>query len=1086
VSLPSFGVRKHVPVRLLMISILIGGVYTLLTLRREFFPETTPEQATITMPYPGATPAEIEESMARKVEDAVVELKEVEKVTTTINEGFGTIRVEFRDGIDIRKGVDEVEKSIDLLQDLPEDAEEIRVTEFEPNIPTIMVTLFGDADEDVLKRSIRRVADDLRTLPGMGSIVIGGVRNYELRVDVNAGALLEHGISLPQVADAISAWMRDMPGGSLRTNVGNTNVRTMGVAEHAEAVREIVVKATGGGQSLRVGDIAEVFDGFTDEQLALRYNGKPAVNLTVFKTGEQDAIKIAEMVRAYVAGRRGEPFPGGAVDHVMKAHKLQAWRLGHDTPDKLPVEIATHSDLARFIEGRLKLLTDNAFQGAALIFVIILVFMSARIAWLVVLGLTTAICGTLVLMNAFGITLNLLTMFGLLITLGMLEDDAIVVSENINARRLKGDPPLVAAIKGAEQVFWPVVCTVLTTIVAFVPLAFVKGSIGELLASLPWVVLCSLLVSLLETMMMMPSHMAHGMERRERRQPGPVSRALRRYEQWRDDRFIRPATNLYGRFVAFSTEHRYVVASIALAMMIISLGMIAGGRLPFVFLQESDAETIVAELRMPIGTSLARTDEIAKRIENAAVAQPEIISVSTVVGQRSDLESSALDAAATHVAQIFIELMEVERRQGGGGRESQDVVASIRNAIGPIPDAEEIRFSEISGGPGGPDISIELKAADASLIAPVVVEIRELLASFDGVIDISDDDYSAQRELQIRLKPGAAALGLTVADVARQVRGALFGLDAHTFSASREDIDVRVRLDPVSRRSMDAIENFWVIVPGPDGGRRIPLSEIAEVVEGNSYATIRRVNRERTVTVTADTAPGVSPEFIMAALAPKVDELMAGHPGVQVDYAGRQEDLRKAFSTLPLAFGAACILIYVIVAWLFSSYTQPLVVMVAIPFGIIGVVWGHILLDYELTFLSLIGFVALSGVVVNNSLILIEFYNEKRAAGMPIRPALVESGKERLRAIVLTSITTFFGLMPLVLETSFQAKFLIPMAISVSFGLLSSTALTLLVLPCLLVIFDDIHKTTHFLWHGRTRDDDVADRHAAPVELATD
>ncbi len=1084
-NVAEFGVRKPVPIRLLMLSILIGGIVALVSIRREFFPETTPEQATITLPYPGATPEEIEESMARKVEDAVVELDEVEKVTTRINEGFGTIRVEFRDGVETRKGVDEVQRAIDLLQDLPDDAEEIRVTEFEPNIPTIMVTLYGDADEDVMKRSIRRVADDLRTLPGMGSIIISGVRNDELRVDVDGAALLEHGISLPQVTDSIRAWMSDLPGGSLRTNVGNTNVRTLGVAERADAIRQIVVKASDQGQSIRVGDIATVFSDFTDEQIESRFNGKPAVSLTVFKTGKQDAVKIAEMVRAYVVGRQHGEYPGGFADHVMKPHTLRAWKLGHDAPDPLPVAIVSHSDFARFIEGRLGLLVDNAFQGAALIFLIIFLFMSLRMAWIVVMGLTTAICGTLILMLAFGVTLNMLTMFGLLITLGMLEDDAVVVSENINARHAKGDPPMIAAIRGAQQVFWPVLCTVLTTIVAFLPLAFVKGTIGELLASLPIVVLCSLLVSVLETMTMMPSHMAHAMEKRERREPGRIGSFLRRFEKWRDRRVIGPLTDLYGRFVAFSINHRYVTASIALAIMIASMGLVIGKRLPFVFLQDTDAETVIVDLRLPIGASLAQTDAVVQQIEAAARAQPEVVWVSSVVGSSTDLESSAVLAASTHVAQMFIELQEVEKRQAEGGRESRDVVEAIRNAAGPMPDVEEFRYTEMSGGPSGRDISIVVKGEDSEPVSSAVERIKSLLAGYDGVKDISDDDFDAQRELQIRLKPGAASLGVTVAEVARQVRGTLFGLDAHTYSARREDIDVRVRIDPDSRRRMSTIEGFWVIVQGREGPRRIPLAEIAEVSEGNSYSTIRRINRERAITVTADTAPGVSPEFIFDAVRPRLAEIASSTPGITLDVAGRQEDLNKAFSTLPLAFGAACVLIYVIVAWLFSSYTQPLVVMVAIPFGIIGVIWGHLLLGYELTFLSLIGFVALTGVVVNNSLILIEFYNEKRVAGVPMRDALVETGKERLRAIVLTSITTFVGLMPLVLETSFQAKFLIPMAIAVSFGLLSSTALTLLVLPCLLVIFDDLANIVYVLWNGRRRP--VSKRRIeSAVDLATD
>lgn len=1076
-SLASFGVRKPVPIRLLMWGIIIGGIWTAFTIRREFFPETTPERASISLPYPGATPTEIEESMARKVEDAVVELKQVEKVTTTISEGFGSMMVEFKDGEDIRKAIDDVENAIDRLQDLPDDAEEIKVTEIEPNIPAIMVSLYGDAGEDALKSSMRRIIDDLRAMPGMGTIVPGGIRDYEIRVDVDAAALLEHGLSLSQVTATIGQWTSDLPGGSLRTAVGSTSVRTLGVSERAEAIRGIVLKASTNGQIVRVGDVANVSESFTDDQFYLRFNGAPAVNLTVFKTGEQDAIRIAELVRAYVAGRQGKPYPGNEISKSFKPAVHEAWLSGSKHPDPLPGELAIHSDLTRVIEGRLKLLTDNAVQGAALIFLTILFFMNLHMARLVVMGLVTAIFGTLILMSLFGITLNLLTMFGLLITLGMLEDDAIVVSENINARYARGEPPMAAAIKGAEQVFWPVMSTVLTTIVAFVPLSMVKGSIGELLASLPWVVLCSLAVSVLETMVMMPSHMAHALEKQERK-PGFITRSLQRWERWRDRRIIEPVTRFYGRFVLLSTQYRYISTSIAIATMIICVALVATDRLKLVFLQETDAETVIVDLRMPIGTSLEQTALAVRRLEQAATAQPEVVCISSVVGQRTDIETNAVDAAATHLAQLFVEMQEVSTRQAEGGRESQQVIAAIRDAAGPLGDVEELRFSEISGGPGGRDISIEVKGANRDSVDLAVEELKQVLAGLKGVADISDDDYSSQKELQIQLKPAAAALGISVADVAREVRGTLHGLEAHTFSANREDIDIRVRLDEASRRSMKSIEDLWIIADGPEGVRRVPLQEIADLSDGSAFATIRRVNRERTVTVAADTTPGVSPEFIMKGVKPHVDRLAAANPDLAFEYAGRQEDLRKAFSTLPVAFGAACLMIYVIVAWLFSSYVQPLIVMIAIPFGIVGVVGGHLLLGYDLTFLSMIGFVALSGVVVNNALILIEFFNDKRRRGIPLREALAEAGQERLRAIVLTSITTFFGLMPLVLETSFQAKFLIPMAIAVSFGLLSSTVLTLLVLPCIIVIFDDVHRLVHLLWHGRARES-----HAPPGAL---
>ena len=1094
-SLARFGVTKPVPVNLLMVAILVAGVYCALNLRREFFPETDPDRAQIVLAYPGATPEEIEESLARKVEDAVAEIDEVDRIETTLAEGGGGVMVEFREGTNVSKAVDEVEREVDRLLDLPEEAEELVVVEFEPNMPVIMVSLFSEADEEVMKRAIRRIRDDLKTLPGMGDIVVSGTREYELRVDVDAGTLLEYGISLPEVAGAIRAWMSDVPGGSVRTNVGTISVRTEGVPERAEAVRQIVVRATADGGVLRVSDIATVREDFVDTQLITRFGRldkgvdpkdavKPSVSLTVFKTGEQDAVEIAEMVRAYVAGRRGQPFEAYTADRAFnamfqlmtmglddedpkpeppKTQRRQAYEMGLNHPDPVPGDLATHSDLARFIEGRLDLLMRNAKSGAVLVFLTLLLFLNWRAAFWVGVGLVIALSGTTVFMYFGGITLNLLTMFGLIIVLGMLVDDAIVVAENIQTRHDRGEPALTAAIGGTEQVIWPVVATVTTTVVAFLPLTFIKGNIGVLLGALPIVVACALLMSLIESVYMLPTHMAHSLQKRDRaRQPGRFAGMFQRFEKARD-RFLQDVViKGYGRIVRVMLEYRYVTTSLALALFIVSLGMVVGGRLNFTFLPESDSETIIVDVRLPIGAPLAQTEAVTQRVERAIAAQPESLYISSVVGARTNLETGTDEGAMTHVAQIFVELTPVEQRD----RESSQVIDSIRAAAGAMPEVESLSFEEISGGPGGPDITLEIFGENTATVNVVVEEVKALLAEKQGVVDIADDNYDDQREVRIRLKEGAAALGLTNAEVARQVRASLFGQDAHVFSAAREDIDVRVRLDESWRRSLGAVETMWIITPT---GQRVPLTEIAELAEETGYSIIRRVNRERAVTVTAACSPGTNPELVMTDLAPRFRELDLANPAVTIDLGGRQRDLAEAFSTLPLGMLAALVMIYVILAWLFSSYTQPLVVMLAIPFGIIGVVWGHILMGYQATFLSLLGFIALAGIVVNDSLIYVEFYNSERAAGHSVRDSLEAAGRARLRAIFLTTITTVLGLTPLMLEQSFQAKFLIPMAISIAFGLMSATVLILCVLPCMLVILDDLAAATHYLWHGRTR-----------------
>lgn len=1075
-SLPRFSVTKPVPVNLLMMATIIAGVFALFIIRREFFPETTPDQAMVSLPYPGATPQEIEESMARKVEDALADLDEVERLTTTLSEGGGGILVEFRQGEDIFRAIREVENAVDALADLPDEAEEIRVTEFEPNLPAIMVTIYGDADEEVLKRAIRRVRDDLKKLPGMGDITISGVRDYEVRVDVDEAALLEYRISLPQVSDAIRSWMADVPGGTVRTNVGNINVRTLGVAERAEAIRQIVVRATPDGQVLRVGDIATVHEDFVDDQIERRFNGLPSVSLVVYKTGDQDAVEIAKMTRAYVAGRRGEPFDGSVLEDLFGSNRKTAWEMGFNHPDPVPGEITTHSDLARFIEDRLDLLGRNALQGAVLVFFTLLAFLNWRAAFWVMTGLVTALCGTLVMMTLTGITLNLLSMFGLIIVIGMLVDDAIVVTENIQSRYDRGETALQAAIRGTEQVAWPIVGIVTTTIVAFVPLVFVRGRIGDLLASLPIVVACALTVSLMETVLILPSHIGHSLVKRDKARPGRWANLMRRLEQRRDRIIHERILPAYERLLRVLLEYRYITTAVTIAVLIVSLGMVAGGRLEYVFLDESDAETIVVDVRMPIGTSLAETDRVMRQLEAAAAAQPEVLTISTNVGQSASVESGQIDTNATHVGQMFVELVPVELRD----RESSLVIAAMREHHGIIDGPELLRYSEISGGPAGADITIQVMGEDMSEMERVVAAIKYALRQREGVYDIADDNYSSQRELQIRLHPHAAALGFNNDNVARQVRGALFGIDAHVFSANREDIDVRVRLDERSRRTLSTIENLWIISPT---GQRVPLGEVADLIDGTGHATIRRIDRERAITVTADVAPHLSPETIMEDLQPELAKLAADNPAITIDFGGRQRDMSKAFASLPLGAGVALLLVYVILAWLFSSYVQPLIVMLAIPFGIIGVIWGHLFFGYRATFLSTIGLIALCGIVVNNSLILVQFFNEARTYGISVREALLQAGRQRFRPILMTSITTFLGLTPLMLEQSFQAKFLIPMAISIGFGLVSSTVLVLTMLPCFMMILDDIRRALYYLWHGLPCPEPAQPPPAAPAMM---
>jgi len=1100
-GLAEFGVRKPVVVNLLMATLIIAGLYAATTLRKQFFPEVDPDTASISMPYPGAPPEEVELSLAIKVEDALRGIDEIKDIYTTVSEGGGGITIKFEEGIDVDAAMRDIDREIDALQDLPNEAEEITTQLIEPRLPVIRVVLSGIEDPEAMKRAIRAVRDDLRSLPGMGEILIGGTRAYEISVDVDQVAMLENGLSLPRVTQTIRQWMTEIPGGTIKHETGNVQLRTLGVDERAAAIRQIPLIFSVDGTSVTVGDVATIHEGFVDSDLEARFNNAPATSLTIFKVGEQDIVAIAQMVRSYVAGRSGEPYQLSAGEQLTQlatarqpggpriSNNQAAWELGARGDRPLPpgAELHATTDLARFVEGRLDLLTRNAIYGAVLVFLTLLIFLNWRVAMWVGIGLSTAICGTLILMSVMDITLNLLTMFGLIVVLGLLVDDAIVVSENIQSHHDEsGETPTKAAISGTNEVFWPVVATVLTSIVAFLPLTFIKGQIGTLLGALPVVVACALMMSLVESLLILPSHMGHSLTRRDKAKPNRLSNLLKRYEDWRDNLLKNRVIPAFGRLLAVLLHARYFTMAVALTVLIISIGMVRGERLAFNFMPSDDAESFVIDVHMPIGTPIEATHDAVARIEAAVHNEPEVKTVESLIGGSNDLETGARGASASHIAQIFVELRAVEERE----RTSPQVTTAIRQALqGQIDDVERISYMQQAGGPGGPDVTIRLICQDPQMLRHATADVKRLLMEYEQLYDIADNANLGQSERRVTVHPDAAMLEMDNGEVNMQLRGFLFGLEAHTFAQREEDIDVRVRIDEQTRGSLSQVQNAWLVDPQ---GRAVPMSELTSIEDSTTYASINRVDRRRSVTVTAAADAEASPEQIVAELrqSPKdadgnvltdeqgsplpsrLDQIAQRYPGLTIEFAGRQEQMADAFGSLPYGFAAALIMIYVILAWLFQSYFQPLLVMCVVPFATIGLIWGHLALGYDLTFLSLIGFVALSGIVVNDSLILVQFFNMKRGEGLSVYDALVNAGQSRFRAIMLTTITTVLGLTPLIMETSFQAKFLIPMAISIAGGLLSATLMVLIILPCIMLAFDDLKRAVYLLWHGEKRPED--------------
>lgn len=1111
-KLAAFGVRKPVVANLVMLAVIGAGLIFGSQLRREFFPYVEPRLVTITAPYPGAAPDEVEDALAKKIEDRVSDLTAVKEINSTVSEGLALVIVEFEEGTPIDLAVADVKREVDALQDLPPEADRIVVDKLEPNLPAIVLTLSGDASERSMKEFMRQTRDDLLTLPEITDVLLGGQRADELRVEVVPELALKHGMSLTEISDRISAAMAELPGGSVRGDSSTVSVRSVGVEERADEVREIVIRASSDGSVIRVRDVARVSEGFVDNDLIVRFNGKPAMSMTVFRVGEQDVIRISDLAKAYVAGRRGEDIEltngerirlfiarmsadraatkrydtaleeweaagspaeskplltEAGIDAEAVSERYAAYALGNQRfqVSPTPGDLVTTTDLARFVQGRLDLLTRNALQGGFLVFITLVLLLNWRISFWVAAGLVVSLLGTLAVMHWLDVTLNLLTMFGLIIVIGILVDDAIVVAENITSRHEQGEPALLAAVTGTGQVGWPVVSTVLTTIFAFLPLSLLNGQIGDFLGVLPIVVGCALAVSLIECLFILPVHMGHSLRSADRaklkRGRGFVARASDRMDSARSTLFNKIIIPRYASLLEWCLSHRYITIAVSISALIVSAGLVAGGRVEFIFFETDDAETVNVTVSMPIGTAVGRTDEVVARVESIALEQPEIASIYAQAGAVDSIDGQSSGSAASHIGQLIFELSPVETRE----RTSAEVIQAIQNELGEVPDAKSIRMEGVSGGPGGPALNFTLSGEPGAPLEEAVRRVKQQLGQFEGVYSISDDADSGKREVRYTLRDGASELGFTRASLGRQIQGMVFGLEPFTFAGDREDVKVRVTTNDRVRRSLAQLEQQFVYTPD---GRAVPLGEVALIEEAETDATIRRLDRDRAISVTAEVNREVAnPDTVAAEASPRIKAALSDLTGVRLVPRGRQKDMQDSFESLPIGMAVAAGLIYVVLAWLFASFTQPIVVMLAIPFAAVGMIWGHMILGFSMTFLSLIGFIALAGVVVNDSLIFMEFFNEERRNGLSVHDAAMAAGRARVRAIILTTVTTTLGLTPLMLEQSFQARFLIPMAITIAFGLLSATGIILLTLPSLLMVLDDIMHVLRIAWTGR-------------------
>ncbi|MCA9315476.1 MAG: efflux RND transporter permease subunit [Planctomycetes bacterium] len=1044
-NLPRFSVRNPVTINLVMIAVLVGGVVAVTRLVREFFPAMEAEQAVITVLWPGATPEEIERGVTRRIEREIEDVEDVDEVRARVFEGVTLIQVEMEEGADRDRVLEALRAELDKVKpDLPDGAEEPELAEARPFIPAIAVVVHGTTDERRLREVVDDIRDDLLDLPDVTELLVTGIRDREHHVEVRPDDLERYGLTIADVAAAIGATNRDVPGGLLEGSNSTVRVRTLGESQRAEALESIVVRPARDGAVVRVADVADVRESFEDRIEKGRFEGHRAAAIYVFKTPEQDAIAIAEQVRAYVA--KDPERLGGAV------------------------QLAVTTDLSRIIEDRIDLMQRNALAGLTLVLLTLALFLELRVALWVAVGLGVAFVGTFLLMALFGQTINLMSLFGLIIVLGLLVDDAIVVGENVFTRQREGVEPHRAAIEGANEVAMPVVAAVTTTVVAFLPLAFIPGRIGTFLGVLPIVVIFALTMSLFESLVILPSHLAHV---RPPATSGPravIARwlaPLARLGAMRHRLFEGALPRLHGKLVSFLVRWRYVTIAAALVLLMVAGGVVAGGLVPFTLLGNNDAETVTVKLEMAAGTPEERTWDVLGHLEDVFRNEPEVKSVLAVQGASFSDRGRETPSDAAVVGQLTIELLTGEERDRKGLRSSTKLVSDLRRRTQDLPGVRLLEYLAQSGGPRGADIEIRLRGRDLDLLEKATQYVREALDTFQGIEEANDDRERGKVEARVRLREDARLLGFTTTSVAQELRQALFGFEVQDLQVDDEEITVRVLLPEARRRAVADLALLRVTAPD---GSRVPLSEVIDVNTERGFASIQRVDGQRTLTIVAqvDTTSGANTSDITRELESSfLAELDQRFPGVTYSFEGQRRETVESVGSLAYLFPIALLLIFFVIATLFRSYLQPIVVMSVIPFAVVGAIAGHGILGYDVTILSMIGIVALAGIVVNDGLILVDLANRLRRQGMDATQAVVAASQGRLRAILLTSITTCVGLAPLMLETSFQAKFLIPMAISIVFGLGFGTALVLALMPCVYMAFEDARAGLRWLVSGR-------------------
>ena len=1023
---------------LMLVMIVVGGLATAPSVTLEAFPELTTGIITVSVEYPGASPLEVEEGVTVRIEEQLFGLNGIKRLTSESSEGVSSVNCELMSDADEDRVLDEIKTRIDSIDTFPDETEKPIVELQVGRLQLLNVAVAGDTDERTLKRLGQRIRDDIAALPGVNHVVLASTRPYEISIEVSEASLQRYGLTFDQVANAVRQSSVDLPGGAIKSSDGEILLRTKGQAYHGADFSRIPLISRRDGTRLTVGDVARVVDGFAETDRFARFDGHPAVLVQVFRTGGQSALELSRIVHEYVERAR----PG--------------------LPDGLSMTIWLND--ANMLRTRLDTLLRNGRGGLLLILLVLSLFLRLRVALWVLVGVPVSFIGTLWLMPTLDVSINVISLFAFILVLGVLVDDAIVVGENIHTRQHDQGDRLAGAIDGTRQVATPVIFGVLTSMAAFAPLLFVPGTMGKFIRVIPVCVISALTFSILKSIFILPSHLAHGSEREP---TSRIPKAWRRIQQSVGTGLQRFIDRVYRPSLDLALSWRYATVAAGIAGLLVTSGLIAGGWLKFYFNHPIEADNVLAYVTLPEGASVETTEVAVTRIEEKAFAlakrleeqegRPVIQHVMASIGEqpfrtRQASGATLLFYASPNIGEVNLELAPSADREA----RASEIAQMWRDSVGTIPDAIELIYSSelINTGEA---INVQLSSRSSRDLRGAAAALKARLAEYPGVVDITDSFRSGKREWELTLEPGAETMGITVQDLGRQIRQAFYGEEVQRVQRGRDDVRVMVRYPFGSRQSLADIENMKIRLPD---GRQMPFAQVASVEESIGFATIKRTDRRRIINVIADVDRNqANGNEIVARL--KVETLPAltrTFPGLLYSFEGEQREQAEVLGAMGRGFAIALFAIYALLAVPLKSYAQPILIMTAIPFGFIGAVWGHLAVGADMSMFSVMGGVALAGIVVNDSLVLVDYINQERASGTSLVAAVREAGQARFRAILMTSLTTFAGLLPLIVEDSVDARFLQPMAVSLAFGVIFSSAVSLLILPATYLILEDLQQ----------------------------